>query len=343
MTELAALHRERNEQRATINALQARLLESHASQAALHDAVIEMDRLLRQASGQPGCPTAAAPALQQEIAAAAMSTAFSAALQHPQLQTLQTMQHRGLAAAERAALAQQAHRGPSEAAPRPPQQVKSDADGMLAAALAAPQALEKQGSTTLAASTHLSDAACSASSSTSSTSSLSDVTPSQLSPTGARSSPDQSLWIERAPSQPKSVPASAAHEGAVPCAAAPTAAPQPANMLELLCSVANAHDGDPGYKTPPANECGRSTGSPPNDTSKPPAMRPTAASPPRDATSLLAQARGGLGAAGSLARIRQQSAMAANASGCLGAGGGVPPWSPKRQKLHADGSSGQGC
>ena len=63
VAQLAVLHRERDEQRVAINALQARLLSSQASQAALHEHVLELERLLCQAASPLLCNPSAAAAL----------------------------------------------------------------------------------------------------------------------------------------------------------------------------------------------------------------------------------------------------------------------------------------
>ena len=115
-------------------------------------------------------------------------------------------------------------------------------------------------------------------------------------------------------------------------------------MLDLLCSVANSqqapsrqaashstsvNDAEIGYLTPPSP--GDASyhrldvrGSPTVD----PVKQPSAQVVGTDANSLLAQARAGVGAAGSLARIRQQS-MAASASSALPLGG----WTKRQRTL----------
>jgi len=101
---------------------------------------------------------------------------------------------------------------------------------------------------------------------------------------------------------------------------ADAAAVQPANMLELLCSVAHSHDADVGYTTPPYSQDDASSTASSKDGREaaharegPPSTEPAAAEL-GVANDLLSRAlAGSLGAAGSLARIRQQSSLASGA------------------------------
>ena len=100
---------------------------------------------------------------------------------------------------------------------------------------------------------------------------------------------------------------------------------KPANMLELLCSVAHYQDGDVGYSTQ-ADDASSTTSSRDGKEGFARDMFPSPApvAPDRSAgvaNDLLSKALAGqLGAAGSLARIRQQSSMAAGSLGQLGQG-----------------------
>jgi len=100
--------------------------------------------------------------------------------------------------------------------------------------------------------------------------------------------------------------------GATSSSSAAPAAAKPANMLELLCSVAHSHDADVGYTTPPQDDASSTTSSKDGREAAGSALAAEAyamAEPSAVANDLLSKAlAGSLGAAGSLARIRQQSA-----------------------------------
>ncbi len=117
-------------------------------------------------------------------------------------------------------------------------------------------------------------------------------------------------------------------------------AAKPANMLDLLCSVAHSQDADVGYSTQ-GDDASSTTSS--RDGKEGCAKDGLAAAPATSeasvANDLLSKAlAGSLGAAGSLARIRQQSSMAASSmgrpgGGAMGGGGSSSGVWAKRQKL----------
>lgn len=171
-------------------------------------------------------------------------------------------------------------------------------------------------------------------------------------------SPREAMLQQPVPAVQAALIAKGMHAAAVPLgasavlpacslAAAPVAdkpPDKPANMLELLCSVAHSQDADVGYSTQ-ADDASSTTSS--RDGKEVfardvfPSPAPVApVAPDRSAgvaNDLLSKALAGqLGAAGSLARIRQQSSMAAGSMGQLGGGargGGV--WVKRQKSSHS--------
>jgi hypothetical protein len=116
---------------------------------------------------------------------------------------------------------------------------------------------------------------------------------------------------------------------------------KPANMLELLCSVAHSQDADVGYSTQ-ADDASSTTSSRDGKEGFARDVFPSPApvAPDRSAgvaNDLLSKALAGqLGAAGSLARIRQQSSMAAGSMGQLGGGAiGGGGWVKRQKSSHS--------
>ena len=454
VAQLAVLHRERDEQRVAINALQARLLSSQASQAALHEHVLELERLLCQAASPLLCNPSAAAALTTPSAAAALAlqhgvpntnpavsaqqklallapTAPVPPLQQPHDSAAATMAlsgaarglvprlaalHNGVAmapapgcpvASSSSAVQLGALGGPAPplrpcqqppAAPPPqlsqpsarptqfsqpqpqPWWVSSQVQQQLAASGAAgpPSHPEATPGAVLSCAQPPSpapapDAAPSAPMPTTQPPNEGGATAGsllavQVPPATSQglqqrndsahsvssagmSHPTSPLGQEALPSLPPANPAvqvpASASSASQPAASQPAvdqSSPTAANMLDLLCSVANSqqapsrqaashstsvNDAEIGYLTPPSP--GDASyhrldvrGSPTVD----PVKQPSAQVVGTDANSLLAQARAGVGAAGSLARIRQQS-MAASASSALPLGG----WTKRQRTL----------
>eukprot|EP00322_Chrysochromulina_rotalis_P014175 CAMPEP_0115862262 /NCGR_PEP_ID=MMETSP0287-20121206/18084_1 /TAXON_ID=412157 /ORGANISM="Chrysochromulina rotalis, Strain UIO044" /LENGTH=430 /DNA_ID=CAMNT_0003316675 /DNA_START=12 /DNA_END=1305 /DNA_ORIENTATION=- len=168
--------------------------------------------------------------------------------------------------------------------------------------------------------------------------------PQQLSPQPSPPSPPVSSELEqhvsRAAHNQSLVDLSAAQASA--SASMPNSRVS-ANMLELLCTVAHSQDADVGYTTPPQDDASSTASSKDfthvarmNEESRSPLALP----PESAANDLLSRAlAGSLGAAGSLARIRQQSSMASAGLKVAPAAIPVEHWAKRQRVAQVDTSS----